>query len=129
MKDFHIDNILIDENSHENVLIYEISNKTLIGAKSLHIRFDKIDRFIKIYDETWCLIVFGSEIYDAIYNRIRDLICLKSSVTYVFSHYYPKIKVDSYDSLPIEKRLTLHNVITANKSVLNKDQFHYYYKM
>ena len=35
------------------------------------------------------------------------------------SHYFAKIKVDS---LLIEKRLTLHNVIIHIKSVLNKDK-------
>ena len=44
-----------------------------------------------------------------------------------FSHYNAKIKVDSYDSLPIEKRLTLHNVIILIKSVLNKDKKNQYY--
>ena len=51
---------------------------------------------------------------------------MKSSITYVFSHYYAKIKVGSYDSLPIEKTLTLDNVKILIKSVLNKDQNHYY---
>ena len=46
---------------------------------------------------------------------------------YIFSHYYTKIKVDSYDSLPIEKRLTLHNVIILIKSVLTKDKNHHHY--
>ena len=46
-----------------------------------------------------------------------------------FFHYFAKIKVDSYDSSPIEKGLTLHNVITRIKSVLNKDKNHYYYKI
>ena len=32
----------------------------------------------------------------------------------------------SYDSLPIEKMLTLHNVIILIKSVLDKDQCCYY---
>ena len=41
--------------------------------------------------------------------------------------YYPKL--GSYDSLPIEKTLTLHNVIIIIKSVLNKDQNHYYYNI
>ena len=54
---------------------------------------------------------------------------LKSGITYTFSHYFAKIKVDSYDSLPIEKRLTLHSVIMLIKSVLNKDKNHYYYKI
>ena len=52
VEDFDIDNILIDKKSHENILIYGISYKTLIGSKPLRIRFDKIDGFIRIYDGT-----------------------------------------------------------------------------
>ena len=40
-----------------------------------------------------------------------------------------KIKLDSYDSLPIEKKLTLYNVTIHIKSVLNKDKNHYYYEI
>ena len=47
-----IDNILIEEKSHKSILIYDISQKTLIGSKPLRIRFDKIDGFIRIYDGT-----------------------------------------------------------------------------
>ena len=50
-------------------------------------------------------------------------------MTYIFSHSFAKIKVDSYDSLPTEKRLTLHNVIIHIKSVLNKDKNYYYYEI
>ena len=57
------------------------------------------------------LSLFGLEKYDAINKRIRYLIGVKSGIRYVFSHYYEKIKVNSYDSLPIEKKTTLHNVI------------------
>ena len=35
--------ILLDEKSYENILVYDISFKTLIGAKPLHIKFDKVD--------------------------------------------------------------------------------------
>ena len=73
--------------------------------------------------------MYGSEKYEAIYNRIRYLISLKSGITYIFSHYFAKIKVDSYNSLPIEKLLTWHNVIIHIKSVLNKDKNHYFYKI
>ena len=103
--------------------------KTLIGPKPLCIRFDKIDGFIRIYDGTRYLVLLCPEKYDTIYNRIRYLISLKSGITYIFSHYYAKIKVDSYDSLPTEKMLTFHNVIIIIKSVLNKDESHYYYKI
>ena len=34
------------------ILIYDISHKTLIGSKPLRIRFDKIDRIIRIYNGT-----------------------------------------------------------------------------
>ena len=41
LEGFDIDHILIDEKSHENILFYEISYKTLIGSKQCRIRFDK----------------------------------------------------------------------------------------
>ena len=42
--DFDLDNIFIDEESHESILVYNISCKTLIDWKPLHIR---------IYDELY----------------------------------------------------------------------------
>ena len=41
-EDFNLDNILINEKSHENILIYDISYKTLFDSKPLRIRFDKL---------------------------------------------------------------------------------------
>ena len=34
------------------ILVYDISYKTLIGSKPLRIRFDIIDRIIRIYNGT-----------------------------------------------------------------------------
>ena len=113
LEGFDID-ILTDGKSHENILIYDISYKTLIGSKALHIRFEK-DGIIRIYNRTRYLALFGSEKYGAIYDRIRYLISLKIGIIYIFSHYFAKNKVDSYDSLPIEKILTLYNVIILIK--------------
>ena len=86
----------------------------------MRIRFDKIYRFVRIYDGTRYLALFGSENYDAIYIRIRYLIGLKSSITYIFSHYFAKMKVYLYGSLLTGKKMILHNVIILIKSVLNK---------
>ena len=124
-----LENFDINEKPHENILINGISSKTQLGSNTLRIRFNEIDGFVRIYDETRYLTLFGSEKYDAIYDRIRYLLSLKSGVTYIFSHYFAQIKVDSYDSLPIEKRLTLHNVIITIRTVLNKNKNHYYYKI
>ena len=103
-------------------LIYNISYKTLINPKSLRIKFNQIDGFIRIYDGTRYLILFDAGEYEAIYNKIKYLISLKNGITYIFSHYFTKRKADSYDSLPMEKRLILHNIIMHVKLVLNKDE-------
>ena len=83
----------------------------------MRIRFDKIDGFIRVYDGTKYLVLFGPEKYDAIYNRIRYLINQRSGITYVISHNYVILKVNLYDSLLPEKILTLHNGIMLIKSV------------
>ena len=110
-------------------MIDNFSYKNLIDVKPLRIRFDKMDGFIRIYHGNRYLVLFGLQKYDAIYNRIRYLISQKSRIAYAFSHYYAKIKVDSYDSLPLEKTLTLHDVTIRIKSVVNKNQNHYYYNI
>ena len=88
------------------------------------IRLDKIDRFIRIYDGTTYLTLFGSEKYDAIYNRIRYFLSLKSGITYIFSLYFAKFKW----FFAYRKILNLH-VIILIRSVLKKDKNHYYYKV
>ena len=97
-------------------------SKSLIYSKSLRIRLDRIDGFIRVYDGTTYLVLFGSEKNDFIYNRIRYLIKVKSSITFVISHNYAKMKVDLYNSLPLEKTMTFHNVIIIINSVQNKDK-------
>ena len=52
-------------------MVYKISYKTLMGAKLIPIRFDKVNEFIRGYDGTRYLVLFGGEKFDLIYNRIR----------------------------------------------------------
>ena len=77
----------------------------MIDAKPLSIRFIKIFGFVIVYDVARYLILLRGERYDFMYNMIRYLIGVKSSITYVVSHNYAKIQVDSFDSLPLEKTL------------------------
>ena len=123
LEEFDLDNIWIGKKSHENILIYDLFYKTLIGPKPLLIRFDKIDGFIKIYDETKYLIFLALKNM-TIFMTALDILRLISHITYLFSHYFAK--VDSGDCLPTEKKLTLHNDLIQIKSVLNKDKNHYY---
>ena len=121
-EDFDFDNYLKDEQLYENILIYNISHKTLFGAKPLRIIFDKIDGFIRVYDGNRYLVLLGG------LDKIRYLIEIKSGITYIVSYNYAKI-FDSYDSFSLEKTLTLHNVMILVKSVFNKDKNNYYYNM
>ena len=101
LEDFDLNDILIDEKSDEKNLICDISYITLTGLKPLRSRFDKINEIMKIYDGTRYLTLFGAKTYDAIYDKIRYLTSLKSCITFIFSHYFAKTKIDSYDFLTI----------------------------
>ena len=92
LEDLDLDNILIDDKSHENILIYDIWYKTLIDSNLLRI-FNKIDQIIRIYDGTRYLTLFGTKKHDTIYDRIRYLIRLKSSITYILLIYFAKSKL------------------------------------
>ena len=92
----------------------------------MHIRFNKIDGFLKVYDGTRYLVLLGKEKHDSISDRIRYLISVKSCIAYIISYNFASIKVDSCYSLPLERK-TLHNVMILVKPVLNKDKNHYYY--
>ena len=65
----------------------------MVIQKSLSIRFYKMDGLIRIYVESTYLVLLGPEEYNAIYNRIRYLISLKSDIAYILSDYFVKIKV------------------------------------
>ena len=84
-EDLDFGNILVGEKSHKNILISDISYNTLIAAKPLHIRFNQVDGFIRVYDRNRYLVLFSLEKHDVIYNRIKFLIVVKSGITCFFS--------------------------------------------
>ena len=69
----------------------------------MRISFDNVDEFITVFNGNRYLVLFDPEKYNAIYNRIRYPINEKNGVTYLISHTYAKVKIDSYDSLPLQK--------------------------
>ena len=105
--DFDFDNILIDEKNilkimyrkYKNILVYDKQN---IVAKPLRIRLITVDGFIRAYNGTRYLVLFDPENYVCICNRIRYLIGQESAISYVISHDYARIKIDSCDSLALD---------------------------
>ena len=63
LEDFDLDNISIDENPYKKILFYIISYKTLISAKLMRIRFDRLNRFIRVYKGARYLVWFEAEKY------------------------------------------------------------------
>ena len=60
IEDFDFD-ILLEEKSSENILIYDASYNILIDAKLLRILFDKVDRFIRDYNGRKYSVLLGPE--------------------------------------------------------------------
>ena len=111
--DFH--NILLDKKSYENILIYGISCKMFMGVKPSFIKFDEGYGVSKMYDGTRYLELFGSWFYHRIFDRTNDLICGKSNYKYSINHNFSRIRIDSYNSLPLEEILTFQNVVIVIK--------------
>ena len=80
VKDINFSDILFNEKSYksyEDILIYAVSYKTFMGSKPLCISFSEIDEFIRICDGIRFFLLFASQPYDVVYNRIRYLIIKK----------------------------------------------------
>ena len=118
--DINFISILLDEKLYEIISVYDISYKIATGANPMRIRFDKIDGFIRVRgDEFRYSVLFDRRLFYNIYDTIKCLISKKSGITDSINHNFGKIRIDSYNSLPIEKILTFNNVIILIKSVVN----------
>ena len=63
---------------------------------------------------------------DCLIKFLRYIISKKSGITNSINHNFGKIRTDSYNSLPVKKIFTFHNVIILVKSVFNKNKNKYY---
>ena len=98
----------------------------MIDTKSLRYRLSKVEELIRLFNGTRYLVLFRSQKYDFIYDKIRYFIGVKSGITSVIPHNYVK-KGEGYNSLSQEKKtLTLRNFIILIESVFNKNKSNYY---
>ena len=88
----------------------------------MRVRFDKIDRFIKIHDKIRYLVLFDYSYCDKVCDKIKYLISEKSGITDSTNHNFERIRINSYDSLTNEKILTFHNGVILIKSVVHKNK-------
>ena len=98
----HFSNIVLDKTFYENISVYDILYKPSTCPKPLRIKFDKIDRFIIVLDgKVKHLILFDYGLFNKICDKIKYLISKKSGTANSINHNFGKIRIDSYNSLPI----------------------------
>ena len=99
-------------------------------AKSLHIIFDNIDRYIRKYNGTKSLTLFDSDAkYERCFDRVSYLIMLKNIYSRVYFQKFVKTKINSDNNLPLEKTLNIQNVVILVNSVFSKNQNYYFYQV
>ena len=92
----------------------------------MHTRFDKIDGFIISLDgKNKHLILLYYGLFNKICDKIKYLISKKSDIINNINHNFGKIRIDSYNSLPIKKISTVHNFIILIKLVVHKNENKY----
>ena len=70
----------------------------------MHIRFDKIDGFIRVHDSKFRnLLVFHNKLFDKISDNIKCLVSEKSGITDNINHNFGKLRMYLYNLLPIKK--------------------------
>ena len=70
----------------------------------MRIRYDKINRFIKIHSGIRYLVLID-DLCDKICYRIKYLISEKSGVTKSINHNFARIKIDSYNLYALNQLL------------------------
>ena len=94
------------------------------------INLNKIDGLIISFDSKikhWLLFDYG--LLDKICDKIKYLVSEKRRIKNSIDYNFGKIKIDSYNSLPIKNILIFHNVIMLIKSVVNENENKYYYNI
>ena len=86
----------------------------------MRVRLNEVDGFINIFNEIRYLVLFDYSYCDKICDKVKYIISKKSSIRDGINHNFGTFRIGSYDSLPIEKILTFHNVIIHIKSVVKK---------
>ena len=102
--DINFSKILLDKKIYENISVYDVPYKNSTVSKLLHINLCKIDGFIRVRGGEFIhLVLIDYELFDKICDKIKDLISEKSDINDSINHNFGEIKINSYNSLTMEK--------------------------
>ena len=101
-------------------------------SKQLRIRVTKLDGFIISLDgKIKHLVLFDYRLLDKISDKVKHIISKKSGITKSINYNFGRIRTDSHNSLPINKKLLLpfYNAIILLKSAVYENKNKYYYNI
>ena len=101
-------------------------------SKQLRIRVTKLDGFIISIDgKIKHLVLFDYRLLDKISDKVKHIISKKSGITKSINYNFGRIRTDSHNSLPINKKLLLpfYNAIILLKSAVYENKNKYYYNI
>ena len=102
--DTNVSDILLYRNLYENMSVYDMLYKTSRDPKSLRISFDKVHGFVMVLDgKNKHLVLFDYGLFDKICEKIKYHISKKSGITNRINCNFGRIRIDSWNSLPVKK--------------------------
>ena len=127
--DINLYNIWLEEKLYENISVYDISYKTSAGPKPLCIRFDKIDRFIRVCGSEFRFwVLFDHGLFDKIVDKIKYLISDYVVLQIVLIIILERSEL-IYIILYLLKKYWFFIMLLLIKSVVNKNKNRNYYNI
>ena len=114
------------------LMIWSTVQKLILVIFFSKISVTKLDEFIISLDgKIKHLVLFDYRLLDKIYDKVKHIISKKNGITKSINYNFGRIRTDSHNSLPINKKLLLpfHNAIILLKSVAYENKNKYYYNI
>ena len=138
IKNFHPNNIKIEEKSCKNILIYYIRYVTIKDSKYvkinsvnlLYLIFNKVNEYFEeINGNKYLTLVPTNENkekkYEELWSKIRDLIRSITKNSDDYDEKYMKIKFNSDDELPLNKMIEIPSMIIVVRAVFHENNKYY----
>ena len=140
IKDFDLNLLKKDKKLYDNIDICYVRYTTMkdsdyvkiYSVKSLYLIIDKVDGFIEEKNENKYLTLVSTDKnkkvltkYTKLWNGIKNLIEKLNNKPGKYGKDFTKIKFNSDDSLPLNKKLKLHNMTIIIRSIFQEDGKYY----
>ena len=126
--------IILDEKSYKNILIYDIgyvrvkdSKYVIINSVNpLHLIFNRVNGYVEEIYENKCLTLVPTNAsqekinkWEELWSKIRDLIRSITKMSDGYDEKYMKFKFNSDDELPLNKTIEIPSMTIVVRAVFH----------